>query len=231
MQIRPNGCITLSCVFIDSYYGKLFSFWWFNVGSHYHYIPQVISLKLKQQTPLLTCMLLPVQLSLPLFYEKTGLYLSSKLDQRNVWNDTRYLFLTFFYVCSVNKLPFPNCNEAYWVSKRPVKDFFSGRMARIRPQNDNSGPKRRVSELPIPRAAITIANTEANIIAAQRSHSSFEDEIRRNSLFIHHWFYVTYLTTSQLWQILYFLLSNARWIDLNDSLSHETSLYYFICRN
>ena len=41
-------------------------------------------------------MLLPVQLSLPLFYEKTGLYLSSKLDQRKVRNVTQYLFFNFF---------------------------------------------------------------------------------------------------------------------------------------
>lgn len=131
-------------VFIDSYYGKLLSFWWFNVGSHFTrprslYTAGDIS-KIKTTNSFIN-MLLPVQLSLPL---------SSKLDQRKVRNDTPYLFLNSFYVCSVNKLPFPNCKEAHWVSKRPVKDFFSGRMARTRSQNDNSGPKGRWSELHSP---------------------------------------------------------------------------------
>ena len=146
-------------------------------------------------------------------------------------------FKTFFKVCSVNKLPFPNCKEAYWVSKRPVKDFFSGRMARIRPQNDKFRAKaqgKRTADSPgcnhdrqhwgkhycSPEKPCTV-----------HSKTKFHDEIRRNSLFIHQWFYVTYLTTSPLWQILYFVLSKARWIDLNDSLFHETSLYYFICKN
>ena len=140
-------------VFIDSYYGKLLSFWWFNVGSHFTrprslYTAGDIS-KIKTTNSFIN-MLLPVQLSLPLFYEKTGLYLSSKLDQRKVRNDTQYPFFIFLYVCSVNKLPFPNFKEAYWVSKRPVKDFSSGRMERIRSQNDKFRAKGQVKRTAFP---------------------------------------------------------------------------------
>ena len=69
-----------------------------------HYIPQVLSLN---TTNSFVNMLLPVQLSLPLFYEKTGLYLTSQLDQRKVWDNIQYLFL-LFSTSVFNKLPLPS---------------------------------------------------------------------------------------------------------------------------
>ena len=69
MQIRPKWLHhTELC--IHWYYGKLFSSWWFNVGRHFTrprslYTADDIS-KIKTTNCFIN-MLLPVQLSLPLF--------------------------------------------------------------------------------------------------------------------------------------------------------------------
>ena len=138
-------------VFIDSYYGKLFSFWWFNVGSHFTrprslYTAGDIS-KIKTTNSFIN-MLLPVQLSLPLFYEKTGLYLRSKLDQRKVRNDAQYLFFKLFST-SVQSTSFlfrilrkhTECRKGQWKIS-PLDEWNEFVLKMI-----NSGPKGRWSEL------------------------------------------------------------------------------------
>lgn len=140
-------------VFIDSYYGKLLSFWWFNVGSHFTrprslYTAGDIS-KIKTTNSFIN-MLLPVQLSLPLFYEKTGLYLRSKLDQRKVRNDAQYLFFKLFSTSFRSTSFLFRILRKHTECRNGLKDFSSGRMERIRSQSDKFRAKGQVKRTAFP---------------------------------------------------------------------------------